>query len=85
MLDDSSVNRHHLIPKTFGGQEICHIHVVCHTKIHAVFSERELLEHYHTWERLREHEEIRKFVRWVRRKPPDFKTRHRSPFKKRRK
>lgn len=84
MFDDSSVNKHHLIPKTFGGREVFQIHVVCHTKIHSVFTERELQHHYHTWERLKEHEEIQKFIKWVRKKPADFKTRHHQAARKRR-
>ena len=48
------------------------LHRICHRKIHATFTERELLNYYHTVERLREHEEISKFVTWVAKKPSDF-------------
>jgi hypothetical protein len=37
--------------------------------------ERELLRSYHTWDALRRHEEIRAFIDWVARKPPEFYTR----------
>lgn len=84
MNNDSSVNRHHLIPKSFGGREQFWIHVVCHSKIHAVFTLRELLNYYHTFERIREHEEIQKFIKWVRKKEPGFRTRHKQPRGKRR-
>lgn len=84
MIEGPSVNRHHLVPKTFGGTEIVTIHRICHNKIHSVFSERELKAHYHTFERLLEHEQIRKFVTWVRRKPPEFYDRHDPPAERRR-
>lgn len=67
-------NAHHLIPLSKGGRntETILLHKVCHDKIHAVFSETELKRYYHTIPRLLEHEEIRKFVQWLRNKPPAF-------------
>ena len=58
-------DHHHLIPKTFKGTEKITIHRICHRKLHSVFTEREMLKYYHTVERLLEHEEIKKFVKWV--------------------
>jgi hypothetical protein len=63
---------HHLIPKTFKGKETVRLHKICHRKIHATFTERELLNYFHTVERLREHDEIAKFIKWVAKKDPDF-------------
>ena len=79
----SSVNEHHLIPKTFKGKETITIHKVCHSKIHSVFTERELYNHFHTPERLREHPEMEKFIKWIRKKEPEFRTRNRSTNEKR--
>lgn len=59
------VEDHHLIPKTFRGKVTARVHKMCHQKIHATFSERELNQHYHTFDRLLEHEQIRKFVVWI--------------------
>jgi len=84
MIEGLHVNKHHLMPKSLGGRDAFWIHVVCHNKIHSLFTLRELQHHYHTFERLREHEEIQKFVRWVRKKGPGFKTRHRQARRKRR-
>lgn len=70
--DMSLVQFHHLVPKTFKGREGINIHKVCHQKIHATFSERELLNYYHTVERIVEHEEMSKFVKWVSKKHVDF-------------
>lgn len=77
LLDDRSVNEHHPVPKSRGGRVTVRIHVVCHTKIHSVFTEKELADRYHDFAELRAHEEMAKFIRWVRRKPLDFRVRHR--------
>jgi 5-methylcytosine-specific restriction endonuclease McrA len=66
------VEDHHLIPKTFKGKETVAIHKICHRKIHATFTERELQHHYHTLERILEHEEIQKFVKWVAKRSIDY-------------
>jgi hypothetical protein len=78
-------NKHHLIPKTFKGKETVDIHRICHDKIHSVFTERELKQQYNTIEKLLEHEEIQKFVRWLANKDPDFYERHRDMDARRRK
>lgn len=72
MLMGSSVDEHHLIPKTFKGKETVLMHKICHNKLHTVFSEREMQHYYHTIERLLENEEIQKFIIWVSKKHPEF-------------
>jgi hypothetical protein len=74
-LGSENVDRHHLVPKSLKGREQFPIHKVCHRKIHATFSEKELLRGYHTWEALQGHEDIRSFIEWVAKKPPGFYTR----------
>jgi hypothetical protein len=75
VLGDINIDRHHLVPKTFKGKEQYPIHRICHRKIHATFSERELLKTYHTWEALRGHEEIRAFIEWVAKKDSGYYSR----------
>lgn len=75
-LEGGIVQAHHLIPKTFKGSETIDIHKICHQKIHATFSERELKNYYHTPKRILESEEIRKFVKWVEKKPVDYYTKN---------
>lgn len=72
MVKGISVDEHHLIPKTFKGKETVTIHKICHRKLHSVFSEREMFKYYHTIERLLEHEEIQKFIKWVSKKHPEY-------------
>lgn len=67
-----NVDEHHLVPKTFKGKLKVRMHRICHRKIHATLSERELYNHYHTIERLLEHEHIQTFIKWVQRKDPSF-------------
>ena len=67
-------NRHHLLPKSKGGKNTPTIllHKICHDKIHAVFTEMELKKHYNIIEKLQQHEEMAKFIKWVRNKEPQF-------------
>jgi len=67
-------NRHHLLPISEGGAGTPTVvmHKICHDKIHTVFSEKELKRYYHTIGRLQQHEEMAKFIRWVRKKDPGF-------------
>lgn len=71
-LGDVLIEDHHLVPKTFKGKHTIPIHRCCHQKIHATLSERELLQYYHTVDRIRDHPEMQKFIKWVRNKPPGF-------------
>lgn len=74
-LGTINIDRHHLIPKSLKGREQFPIHKICHRKIHASFSEKELLRSYHTWEALQGDTGIRSFIDWVASKPPEFYTR----------
>ena len=67
-------NRHHLMPLSRGGRNTPTVllHKICHDKIHAVFTEVELKRYYHSMERIREHEAIAAFIKWLRNKEPGF-------------
>lgn len=82
LLDGPSVNEHHLVPRSHRGREKARVHRICHNKIHSVFSEKDLARYYHTWERILENEEMRRFVEWVRRKDPSYFDRH-APHRRR--
>jgi hypothetical protein len=71
----AKVEAHHLTPKTFGGRETVALHPICHRKIHATLSERELRDHYASIDALRAQKDIAAFLRWIAPKPPDFYTR----------
>jgi hypothetical protein len=52
-----------------GGETVARI---CHAAIHAALSEEELERQYNTIERLRDHPQLRCFIAWVCRMPPEF-------------
>ncbi len=72
LIPGPSVNKHHLVPKSHKGKETVLLHRVCHRKIHSLFSDKELANELNTIESLLEKEDIQNFVRWVRKKPPEF-------------
>jgi hypothetical protein len=67
-------NKHHLIPVSKGGKNTPTIvlHKICHDKIHAVFTGNELKRQYYTIELLQQQQEIAAFIKWVRKKEPEF-------------
>lgn len=65
-------DEHHVVPKSRGGMETVLLHRICHSKIHSVFHNRELQQEYNTIDKLREHPDIKKFINWLKRKPPGF-------------
>ncbi|QFZ92742.2 HNH endonuclease [Synechococcus elongatus] len=81
---DRFVDRHHFLPRSHGGKEWLYVHQICHRKIHSLFSEQELALFYNTPDRLRSHPEVQRFLKWVRRHPPDFYDRHDPPKHRRR-
>ncbi|MDB5842732.1 MAG: hypothetical protein JWP79_42 [Polaromonas sp.] len=75
----ASTDEHHLVPRSQGGKAKALIHRICHRKIHATFSERELARDFSTWEALRAHPQIAEFVAWLAGKPPTFYDNSRRP------
>jgi hypothetical protein len=67
-----NIDRHHLVPKSRKGKVQEPIHKICHRKIHATYTEKELEKRFHTWEELRAQEPIKVFIEWVKDKDPGF-------------
>lgn len=84
LVPGPSVNRHHLTPRKFKGRVAVDIHAVCHDKIHAVLSEREIARDYDSIDKLKEHPQIAEFIKWVSKKPPEFVDGHESKSRGRR-
>ena len=78
-----SVDEHHLVPRSQGGKAKSAIHRICHRKIHATLSERELAADYSDWTALQVHPEIAAFVKWVANKPAAFYDNSRRPARRR--
>ncbi|MDI3307987.1 MAG: hypothetical protein QJR07_12890 [Acetobacteraceae bacterium] len=67
-------SRHHLTPKLKGGarRPTVLLHQICHSAIHARFSQAELARYLNDIPSLRADAEIARFLAWVRSKPPGF-------------
>ncbi|WP_375450812.1 restriction endonuclease [uncultured Devosia sp.] len=67
-------SRHHLVPRLKGGTHLgtVRLHQICHSAIHARFSETELAGTLSDVVALRSDPELAAFIAWVRTKPPSF-------------
>ena len=65
---------HHLTPKLKGGarQGTVRLHQICHSAIHARYTEAEIARFLASPGLLRADAELARFVAWVRTKPDDF-------------
>lgn len=65
---------HHLTPKLKGGThgQTVRLHQICHSAIHARYSEAEIARRLADVEALRADPEIARFLAWIRGKPDDF-------------
>ncbi len=65
---------HHLTPKLKGGARLgtVRLHQICHSTIHARYTEAEIARQLAEPEALRADPELARFVAWVRTKPDDF-------------
>ncbi|MCB9948423.1 MAG: HNH endonuclease [Rhodospirillaceae bacterium] len=73
MVAGPSVDRHHWVPRSRNGpNDAATVHVVCHRMVHRLFTEAELAARFSTPEAIRAHPDMRRFIAWVRRRPPDY-------------
>lgn len=70
----AKASRHHLVPKLKGGAkgETILLHQICHSALHARFSETDLARRLNTVEALRQDPALTDFLTWIRTKPDDF-------------
>lgn len=76
---------HHLVPKLKGGKggPVVRLHQICHSEIHARFTEAQLARELNTIEALRAHPQMAVFLAWVAKRPPDFHNRSAGGRRKR--
>ncbi len=77
-IPKTQIDAHHLVPKSHRATETVMLHRICHRQIHALFTETELARQFNTIEKLKSHEEILRFIDWVKQKPDDFFERSRK-------
>ena len=67
-------SRHHLVPKLKGGARLgtVRLHQICHSAIHARFTEAELARRLADPASLKAEPDLARFLDWVRTKPDDF-------------
>ncbi len=65
---------HHLTPRLKGGTHLgtVRLHQICHSAIHARYTEAEIARHLAAPDALRDDPELARFVAWVQTKPDDF-------------
>ena len=70
----AKASRHHLVPKLKGGAKkpTVRLHQICHSAIHARYSEAELARRLSDPESLKAEPDLARFLDWVRTKPDDF-------------
>lgn len=73
-----SNSKHHTIPKCKKGKEIVLICSPCHKQIHNILSNTELEKQYSSIEKLKENEDIQKWIKWRQKHPNVFVSRNRK-------
>ncbi|MCP3026723.1 HNH endonuclease [Halobacillus sp. A5] len=81
-----NLTEHHLVPKQQGGTNgltamLCS---ACHRQIHALFTNEELADFYHSLERLADHPQMEKYLKWVKKQDPEKKIITRTSNRKKR-
>ena len=79
-------SRHHLRPRARGGKGTAtvRLHQICHSAIHARYSEGEIARRLADVDSLKSDPELARFLAWVRTKPADFHVRTRRTRERRR-
>lgn len=67
VVPQSLITLHHLLPKERGGKAEHRLPFCkpCHKQVHAVFSNKQLADAYHTIEQLRGAPELATFLSWI--------------------
>ena len=82
--DGLKLTRHHLVPRKMHNKarirkkwtreelrtRVAWLCRSCHNQVHAVLTEKELADTYHSLEALRDHPEIAKYAEWARTRKP---------------
>jgi hypothetical protein len=72
VIPANQVEDHHLVPRSKGGKIKVPLHRICHSHIHAAFTDAQLAKNFSTISAILEDPAIQKFVSWVKTRPPSF-------------
>ena len=78
MIKGGNINQHHWMPKSKGGIKQSYLHMICHDKIHSLWSIEELTLEFNNIDIISNHRYIKKFRKWVSKKPCDFYERNKK-------
>ncbi|ERN52857.1 HNH endonuclease [Alkalihalophilus marmarensis] len=69
--DNVQLTVHHLTPREEGGAhlETALLCIPCHKQIHAIYTNEELAIRLDTIPRLKDDEQIKKYIEWIRKQP----------------
>lgn len=67
-----TTSKHHVVPKSKGGKITVDICIPCHNSLHKIYTNNELRDNYNTIELLRSNDRFEKYLRWIKKKPPEF-------------
>jgi hypothetical protein len=92
-IEGGEMQFHHLLPITYRTRtkkvhqenNLIKLHKQCHSKLHATIDEKSMLDYYHTIDRILEHEEIQKFIKWIQKFPPEFYSKNKETKERKRK
>jgi hypothetical protein len=84
-IPEGLASEHHLKPVCCGGKKGPRVtlHTICHKQIHALFTESTLSMVYNTISALKNQSDVRRFLKWIRDKPPEFDVKIRVSRRKR--
>lgn len=97
--DESNVNFHHLIPKSFHNNKRIlkqynknflnkngvYLCISCHNKLHSCIDEKDMAYEFNTIEKIKTIEDIQKWINWKQKHPDFINNFNRMTLKKRRK
>ena len=64
--DALPMERHHLVPEHRKESPVVMVCSPCHDQLHALFTNEELIEEYHTAQKLREADRMQSYLDWIR-------------------
>jgi 5-methylcytosine-specific restriction endonuclease McrA len=68
-LEYKDTSEHHLVPKSRKGKNTVRVCVPCGKMIHKLISLKEMEQTYNTIETILQHEGVRKWVKWISKRP----------------